>query len=356
MHQMPLRIGLLGCGTIAQFAHLPALERAVGVEMKAICDGREDLLNAIGARFAGTRLYTDCGEFLQDDGIDAVLIAVPDVLHVPLATQALRAGKHVLVEKPLGSNSSECERLCELVETTNLTLQVGSMKRHDPGIAFAAEFIRARLGEILSVSAWYRDSLFRGEMQKAILPMVIGSNSTTSSVADAKTSDRRHYSLVTHGAHLFDTIRYLSGEVINVSACLAEKFNQYSWHGMFQLESGAAGNFELSVKVNGDFEEGYTVQGTHGSVAIRTFLPFYCRSSEVRAFDGRTQEWHVPLGANSNPYKNQLEAFAQSVLKGKAANPNEMDGLAAVRLLEAVEESAASGNRINLMPSKIEAV
>lgn len=345
---MSLRIGLLGCGTIAQFAHLPALERANNVEMKAICDGRADLLNVIGSRCAAARVYTDYSEFLQDEEIDAVLIAVPDMLHVPLAMQALEAGKHVLVEKPLGINSTECLRLCELVKRTKLTVQVGAMKRHDPGIAFAAEFIRERLGEILSVSAWYRDSLFRVEMQRALLPPVIGNGYKAPAGHDPKNSDRRHYSLVTHGAHLFDTVRYLAGDIVNLSSCLAEKFEQYSWHGMFQLEDGGAGNFELSVKVNGDFEEGYFVQGRHGSVAIRTFLPFYCRSSEVRAFDGRTQQWHSPLGSNSNPYKNQLEAFANSVLKQKAANPNEEDGLATVRVLEAVEDSVNSGNWIDL--------
>jgi predicted dehydrogenase len=344
-----LRIGLLGCGAIAQFAHLPALERAKGIHLTALCDSGDDLLQTMGARFKGARLYTDYDRFLHEDEMDAVLIAVPDMFHVPLATQALKAGKHVLVEKPLGVNSSECAQLCELVEKTNLTLQVGSMKRHDPGIAFAAEFVRERLGEILSVSAWYRDSVFRGEIQEALLPPVVSSPRSIKPREDTKKTDRRHYSLVTHGAHLFDTARYLAGDIASISCCLAEKFEQFSWHGMFNLEQGAVGHFELSVKISGEFNEGYIIHGEYGSVEVRTFLPFYCRSSEVRAFDGRTQQWRAPLGANSNPYKNQIEAFARSVLDRKAANPNEKDGLAVVRILEAVEASVKSGKRVDIL-------
>lgn len=344
-----LKIGLLGCGTIAQFAHLPALEKARGVKLTALCDGGEDLLQAMGARFNVRNLYTDYNHFLHEAEIDAVLIAVPDTFHVPLADRALRAGKHVLVEKPLGINSSECAQLCELVEQTKLTLQVGAMKRHDPGIAFAAQFAKERLGEILSVSAWYRDSIFRSEIQDALLPPIVSSANSVKPAYDPKNTDRRHYSLVTHGAHLFDTVRYLAGEIVSVSSCLAEKYEQFSWHGMFNLEKGAVGHFELSVKVNGEFGEGYVVHGEYGSVEVRTFLPFYYRSSEVRAFDGRTRQWHTPLGANSNPYRNQIEAFACSVLGRGAANPNEKDGLAVVRLLEAVEASVESGKRIELI-------
>ena len=340
-----LRIGLLGCGTISQFAHLPALMRARWIRLAAICDGAPDLLQIMGQRSGVSNLFASYGEFLEKGDLDAVLIAVPDEFHLPLARQALQAGKHVLVEKPLGVNSEDCAELVEVARRCGRKLQVGCMKRHDPGIVFAHRFIRDRMGEIFSASAWYRDSMFRYDVQEAILPRVLTSSEAIRPPLDPKTSDRRHYSLVTHGAHLFDTLRFLAGDVTAVNVDLVEKCNQFCWHGLMNFDNGALGTFELAVKTSGDYTEGYTVHGEHGSVEIRTFLPFYNRPSEVRAFDGRTRQWQTPLGSNSNPYKNQIEAFARAVLEDRPTNPDAVDGWAAVSLLEAVEESVKSGRR-----------
>jgi predicted dehydrogenase len=322
--------------------------RAKGIHLTAICDAGPDLLAAMGARAGVSNLFTNYGAFLAHGGFDAVLIAVPDEFHLSLARQALEAGKHVLVEKPLGVNSEECAELAEMVAKSGKKLQVGCMKRHDPGIVFAQQFIRDRLGEVISASGWYRDSMFRYDMQEAILPSVVTSNAALRPASDPKTADRRRYSLVTHGAHLFDTLRFLAGDVSSVTATLAEKCNQYSWHGLLRFEKGALGHFELSVKVCGDYTEGYVIHGEHGIVEIRTFLPFYNRPSEVRAFDGRTQQWHTPLGSNSNPYKNQIEAFALAILEDRPTNPDVTDGWAVVSQLEAVTESARSGTRVEV--------
>jgi predicted dehydrogenase len=219
------------------------------------------------------------------------------------------------------------------------------MKRHDPGIAFAHDFIKDRMGELFAASGWYRDSMFRYDVQEAILPRLVTSSESIRPVLDPKTADRRHYSLVTHGAHLFDTLRFLAGNVSDVNVSLVEKCNQYFWHGLLHFETGALGTFELSVKVSGEYTEGYFVHGEHGSVEIRTFLPFYNRPSEIRAFDGRTQRWHTPLASNSNAYKNQIEAFARAVLEDRPTNPDAADGWAAVSLLEAVEESVTHGHQ-----------
>jgi predicted dehydrogenase len=259
------------------------------------------------------------------------------------------------VEKPLGVNSEECAELWEVVRRSGKKLQVGSMKRHDPGIAFAHDFIRDQVGEIFSASGWYRDSMFRYDVQDAILPRVLTSSEAIRPAIDPKTADRRHYSLVTHGAHLFDTLRFLAGDVSAVNVGLVEKCNQYCWHGLLHFETGALGTFELSVKVSGDYTEGYIVHGEHGSVEIRTFLPFYNRPSEVRAFDGRTQQWHTPLGSDSNPYKNQIEAFARAVLEDRPTNPDAADGWAAVTLLETIEESVKCGHRVEVRGQAVRA-
>lgn len=342
-----LRIGLLGCGPIAQFAHLPALAKARRVRLAALCDAAEDLLKIIGQRTGTEDLYTNYEHMLAEAPIDAVLIAAADAFHVPLAMQALQAGKHVLVEKPLGTSSADCLPLVQLVEQTGLKLQVGSMKRHDPGIAAAKRFVEQEVGGVLSVSGWYCDTLFRPALQETLLPPLVQGKRKIAPCVDPK-ADNCHYSLVTHGAHLFDNLRYLAGPIVAVTARIAENFGQYTWHGLLEFAAGGLGHFELTVKVNADWSEGYRVYGEQGGVEVETFLPFYHRPSRVRLFSARGQSWQTPIGAHSNAYKNQLEAFASAVLDNQPTNPGVTDGLAAVRLLEAVEQSVAEERRVQL--------
>ncbi|NUN96558.1 MAG: Gfo/Idh/MocA family oxidoreductase [Candidatus Omnitrophica bacterium] len=345
-----LRIGLLGCGAISQFAHLPALAKARGVRLAALCDGAEDLLQTIGRRNGVQRLYTRYEELLGDSEVDAVLIAAPDPFHVPLALEALQAGKHVLVEKPLSDNSVDCEALVRAVRETGLKLQVGCMKRHDPGIAYAHEFIRDRLGPVFSVSGWYRDTSFRPAIQETLLPPLLNSAHSVRPRVDPK-GDRQRYSLWTHSAHLFDNLLFLAGPIRAVTAKLARLDERFSWHGVLEFADGGVGNFELSVKVNEGWSEGYIVHGAGGSVHVETFIPFYHRPSMVRAFDASGALSTTPLGEHSNPFKNQLEAFARAVREDLPPSPDVYDGLAVVRIIEAVERSVTSGERIEIPPT-----
>jgi len=347
MSKESLNIGLLGCGAIAQIAHIPAALRAKRVSLTALCDGAQDLLEKIGRRAGVSRLYTDYAVMLADQQVLAVVIAAPDEFHVPLAIQALEAGKHVLVEKPLGTNTAECVDLRRVVEQTGLKLQVGSMKRHDPGVAFAHRFIQEQVGSILSVSGIYRDTIFRPAMQETCLDPIISSESIVKPRQNPK-FDLEHYNLTTQGAHLFDNLQFLAGPIAAVTAQVVYHEGNWSWHGLVEFKRGGRGHFELTCKACSDWCERYEVFGQTGSVEVNVSLPFYHRPAQVRAFDGQAQICFQPLGAHSNAYKNQLEAFAAAVLHDKPTSPNVGDGLAVVELFEAVQESIHTGGRIEI--------
>src|SRR5262245_19316451 len=126
-----LRLGILGCGPIAQFAHFDACRKARNAELYALCDVAEDLLARMAAIHEPRVTYTDYSRMLADPQVEAVLIAVADQYHVPLARQALAAGKHVLIEKPLGVAVEECAALRDEAQRTGLTVQVGNNRRFD---------------------------------------------------------------------------------------------------------------------------------------------------------------------------------------------------------------------------------
>lgn len=342
-----VRIGLVGCGSIAQFAHLPALMKADGVKLVALCEGREELLQAMGVRCGVSKLFRDYGAFLADAEVEAVILAVPDKLHVPMSIQALAAGKHVLVEKPLGVDIGECNRLIEVVKNSGRILQVGSMKRHDPGLEYAQRFIAEKMGQRLSVNAWYCDSCFRYQLQHTLLPPLLKAEGPSHTQADAKKNKEKYY-LMTHGAHVVDTIQYLGGRIAAIRASLAKRFDCYSWHGLLEFADGAIGHLELTVHIKSDWREGFVVHGEYGTVAGRTFLPFFRRPSAVRIADVRNVEYRMPMSFDSDPYERQLESFARAILEGGPVIPDVADGLADLKVLQALEAAVTSGRRIEI--------
>src|SRR5262249_4641003 len=110
-HERRLRIGLLGCGPISQAAHLDAIRKARNADLYAICDVARDLTARIAAIYEPEVVYNDFSTMLADTNVDAVVIAVADQFHVTLCKTALESGKHVLIEKPLGTTVEECESL-----------------------------------------------------------------------------------------------------------------------------------------------------------------------------------------------------------------------------------------------------
>src|SRR5258705_13873636 len=97
-----LRLGILGCGPISQIAHFDAAKKARNVELIAICDLADDLRERMTTLHQQSFDYHDYDEMLANPLVEAVLIGVADQFHVPLALKAIAAGKHGLVEKPLG--------------------------------------------------------------------------------------------------------------------------------------------------------------------------------------------------------------------------------------------------------------
>jgi predicted dehydrogenase len=265
---------------------------------------------------------------------------------VAMALKALEAGKHVLVEKPMGVEVGECETLAAAVAASGLVLQVGTMRRFDPGIAYAGEFIREQMGEVLAMRAWYCDSAYRYEMTDALQPVVESSRSAVRPAGDPK-SDRRRYYLLGHASHLVDLARFLCGDIVSVRAQLAEKYGAFSWFVSTGFADGSIGHLDLTMSVRMDWHEGFHVYGEHGSVVARSFQPWYFRASEVECFSDRDRTYHRPLGADGHAFRRQLEGFAETILDGvPQAGAGAEDGLAAARVLTAIEASLTTGETI----------
>lgn len=344
-----LKIGVLGCGQISQAAHFEACNRAHNAELYAICDVAGDLLEKMACKHNVSVTYNNYDKMLDDPQIDAVIIGIADQFHVSCAKQAITAGKHVLVEKPLGVTVQECEELREMSEKAGLIVQVGNMKRFDQGVCFARDFIQNEIGELLVIKAWYCDSTYRYTVTDNVQPIIIQSANAKRPSGNPK-SDKQKYYMLTHGSHLVDTARFLGGEIKSVLAQLVKKYDAYSWQIAVEFANGSIGNLDLTVAVRMDWHEGFHVYGEYGSVLGKTYNPWLFKSSDVEVFSNKDGLYKRPIAEDGHFYKRQVEGFADTILNAAPLRGASIDdGIAAMRTIAAIHQSVETGERINIV-------
>jgi predicted dehydrogenase len=150
-----VRVGVIGCGGVAQMMHLPFLRELDQLfEIAALCDISPGVLQAVGDHYGVAARYTDFHHLASHD-LDAVLVLTPGS-HAPAAIAAMRAGRHVLVEKPMCFTLREADEMIAAAKEHNVRLMVAYMKRYDPGYLLAQQAIRKlRHLRAVEVHVWH---------------------------------------------------------------------------------------------------------------------------------------------------------------------------------------------------------
>ncbi len=345
----PVRIGVLGCGMISQAAHFESCQRARNARLYAICDAADDLRNRMAQIWEPEVAYSQYDELLADPKVEAVIIGIADQFHVSAAARAIEAGKHVLVEKPLGVSVEECVHLLKVKQAApNLIFRVGSMKRFDPGIASARRFIDQEMGTRLALKAWYCDSSSRYTETGNLQPLIVRSAQAKRPEGDPK-ANREAYYLLGHGSHLVDTARFLGGEIIRVNAKLVQKYGSYCWFVTTDFADGSVGHLDLTLVVRMGWHEGFQIYGEFGSVIGKLFNPWYLRSAEVECFSLKDGQFRRVLGEDAHFYRLQVESFADAVRgEDSFAAAGIEDGLAAIQTLRAIQLSVQKGEPVTV--------
>ena len=152
-----VRIGVIGCGGIANGKHMPAEKRNPASEMVAFCDIIEE--RAVKARdeygTPDSAVYTDYRELLKDKSIDAVLVLTPNCAHCEITVAALNAGKHVLCEKPMAMNYAEAKKMLDARDKSGKVLTIGYQNRFRPD----ALYMKARADEDMFGDIYYAEAI-----------------------------------------------------------------------------------------------------------------------------------------------------------------------------------------------------
>jgi predicted dehydrogenase len=340
-----LSVGILGCGLISQAAHLIGSVKASNIKLHAICDVSEELRDKMAAMYEPEAVYSDYADMLANPEVEAVIIGIADQFHVPCARQAVLAGKHVLLEKPMGVSIEECLELKELAEQRGIVLQIGHMKRFDEGLQYAKRFKEEKLGEVTTYKGWYCDSVSRYVLTDNLMPVIYSADDMKRPPGNPKSVLDRYY-LLGHGSHLIDTALYFMGDIEEVSARYVHREKLHSWLIDVNFACGAIGTLDLTVAIAQLWHEGCEIYGTGGTVFAKTPNPWNLMSSTVECYDRETDVIQTPAAYDGHSYRRQLEAFADAVLYGI---PNQgataSDGIKVMRALVATYESVQNGGK-----------
>lgn len=234
--EKPIRIGLIGAGTVADYGHLPAISRATDIELVMVADISRSHLKRAREKF-GARGTTDYHKLLGTADLDAVSICTPVETHSRIAKDALEAGKHVLCEKPLASNVEDCWSMVEAADATDRVFAVDLHLRLSEDMMAAKDHIEAgRIGslEILRfIMNWGAHGISgeKGERRAAFM--------------------RTGGPMLDNGVHFFDLMYWLSGSEIEkmvVEGQWVEEEYKYPGHviSITRLESGVLALHEMS--------------------------------------------------------------------------------------------------------------
>ncbi|TDL33129.1 Gfo/Idh/MocA family oxidoreductase [Jeotgalibacillus sp. S-D1] len=145
-----IRVGIIGCGSITKHRHFPEYMAHSQAEIVAVCDLNEDRAKGYAEK-AGAKVYTSYQELLSDSSIDAVSVNLPNALHAPVSIQALKAGKHVLCEKPMATSIEEANEMIQTAEQEGKTLMIGHNQRFVASHELARNYIKeGKLGRVYS--------------------------------------------------------------------------------------------------------------------------------------------------------------------------------------------------------------
>ncbi len=151
-----IRIGIIGCGGIANGKHMPSLAKIADCEMVAFCDIIPERAEAAAKKFgtADAKTYTDYKELLADETISVVHVCTPNRSHSFITVDALEAGKHVMCEKPMAINSAEAQKMIDAQKRTGKKLSIGYQSRfRDDAVYMKKEAEDGTFGEIYYAKA-----------------------------------------------------------------------------------------------------------------------------------------------------------------------------------------------------------
>ena len=363
-----LRVGIIGVGAWGTRAHLPALAARDDVEVVALADPLPEVLQAAGDRFGVAARYADGAALLADAGalgLGAVVLAVPTDTHHAVGLAALRAGLHVLCEKPLAFNLAQAGDLARAAAEAGVMTRMGFLFRFSPVVARMKELVDAGyIGDLhsfesVTVNAQFFDPQkprhWKMERRRANGGVFVEYGSHSIDLALWFGGPIRR--VVAHGLTQIAARPGASGDTVAVDADdMAAWVGEYATGAQALFRTGWA-----SLPVGGG---GLRIYGSRGSLAWQ-LDPTGRRTERLLAATAEQPEPHEvfaftppydealdggpwPIGLLARYNERLVGGFIEDIHAGRQRGPSFADGLAAQAVLEAVGASLAEGRWVTV--------
>ncbi len=334
MEKSNLKFALIGCGRIAN-RHAEHINNIA--QLKAVCDVEKEKADALAEQY-GVKAYYDIDDLLANENeVDVVSICTPNGLHASHSISALKAGYHVLCEKPLATNVHDCGEMIKAAEQANKRLFAIKQNRFNPPVAAVKQAIEdGKLGKIYSVQLscfWNRNPQYYENSWKG-------------------TKDLDGGTLYTQFSHFIDLLYWLVGDVKSAKAYLGnydhKDIIEFEDTGAVILEfyNGAIGTVNYTVNSYGKNMEGsLTIFGEKGTVKIGGQ---YLNEMEYQNIEDYKIE-NLPEGNKANSYGNYQGSMSNhdmvyqnlvDVLSNNAAiSTSAFEGLKTVEIIDKIYSS-----------------
>ncbi|MBQ8174611.1 MAG: Gfo/Idh/MocA family oxidoreductase [Clostridia bacterium] len=334
-----LSVGILGCGMVANY-HAKAISEIPSLSLV----GAFDAYKPGGEKFCesyGIRLYSSDEELMRDAGIDIVSICLPSGLHYPMALACIRAGKHVILEKPMAFTAAEADEIIAEADKMGVKVTVISQLRYTPAVTALKKAVEeGHFGRVVSADIYmkyYRsEDYYTSSNWKGTLKMDGGG------------------ALMNQGIHGVDLLQYVAGPVVSVQAIADTKYHKIETEdivsALLEFKSGAFGVIQATTCIYPGFQRRLEISGTEGSVVLTedtiAFSDFKNPAYNLDCGVSKKATGSRPDGMDHSLHKTQIADFAEAIAENRRPFIDASEGKRAVAIIDAVYRSAKTGEKV----------
>ena len=350
-----IKVAVIGCGTIANAAHIPSYMANPDVEIKYFCDCIIQKAEACVAKYGCGKAVADYNEVLADPEISAVSVCTPNYRHAEISIAAMRAGKDVLCEKPSARTYSEALEMLKVHKETGRILNIGVVNRFNDNVNLIKKYIDdGKLGEIYHVYVSFR-------AHRSIPGL--GGAFTTKAIAGGG-------ALIDWGVHYLDIVMYCCSDpkpltVSGEAFCkLGKDMENYVYKGMWAEDTkNVHGTYDVDDSVTGMIRTEGPVITFNGAWAQNigesdTYIDFMGDKGGIRLTYGSTFKLYtVENGAlisytpeirTRDHFRNEIDAFVKDVTTREKLPSSIETVILTQQILQAIYDSSDSHAEIRL--------
>lgn len=301
-----------------------------GAEIAAICDCDEENLRFAGERYSipQEKWIRDYMDIANNPEIDAVTVAVPDQLHKQISCDLLRAGKHVLCEKPLALTREDLREIIKAADESGKKFMVGQICRFTPAFEKAKELVNSgTIGDIYFIESEYAHDYMK--------------------FADRWRADPLRHGVVGGGCHAVDLIRWIAGDPCEVFAygthrLLPQVEYDDATIAVMKFDENTMGKVFVSTGCKRNYTMRTVIYGTKGTVICDNTSPemtLFTTDAEGVAGEAQT----IPVQVNNHNAAREFEVFADAIINDKPVPTDAREGAKTVEVCLSIIESSKTG-------------